>query len=167
MKNFKTGWEELQHLKAVFLPARDLVVISVNSCGKLEDVAYVPKGQRPQAKYVGGNPMGGIVYVARECALTFSARAVWKNPFPYLTWDSCRNNLFRNETWLWKDSHGMYTAKSCSRVSVGIWEDHYGNKKIYHVIFFKYFWPKTQFFTEKNKTNKFIVCGWHFMTQSM
>lgn len=121
MKHFKIGWEGLHHLKAVFLPTRDLVVISVNSCDKLENVAYIPKGQRPQAKYFGGNLVGGIVYVAWECALTFSAWSVWKTPFPYLTWDSCRNNLCRNELCLWKDTHGMYSAKSCSRLSVSIW----------------------------------------------
>lgn len=60
MKHFKISWEELQHLKAVFLLARDLVVISVDSCGKLEHVLYLPKGQRPQAKYFGGNPVGEL-----------------------------------------------------------------------------------------------------------
>lgn len=51
-------------LKAVSPPARDSVVISVNSCGKLQDVVCVLKGQRPQAKHLGAKPLGGTVYVA-------------------------------------------------------------------------------------------------------
>lgn len=64
MKHFKVSREELQHLKAVSLPARDSLVISVNSCGKLQDVLCVLKGQTPQAKHLGAKPVGGIVYVA-------------------------------------------------------------------------------------------------------
>lgn len=64
MMFFKVSWEELWRLKAASLPAGDSVVFSRNTCGKLQDVVYVLKGQKPQAKHLGAKPVGGIVYVA-------------------------------------------------------------------------------------------------------
>lgn len=48
MKYFEVSWGELQHLKAVSMPASYSVVISMNSCGKLQDTVYILKAQRPQ-----------------------------------------------------------------------------------------------------------------------
>lgn len=78
MKHFKVSWEELLHLKAVSLPARDSTVISVNSYGKLQGLVCVLKGERTHTKYLGEKPVEGIVYVAWECALTISAQQVKK-----------------------------------------------------------------------------------------
>lgn len=64
MMLFKVSWEELQCLKAASLPARDSVVVSRKTCGKLQDVVYVLKRQKPQAKHLRVKPVGGIVYVA-------------------------------------------------------------------------------------------------------
>lgn len=120
MMLFKVSWEELRHLKAASLPARDSVVVSRKPCGKLQDIVCVLKGQKPQAKHLGAKPVGGIVYVAWECALTFSALWVKKIKVLEKAWGSLTNSLLRNEACLWKASYGMYTAKSTKRASVDV-----------------------------------------------